>query len=222
MPRFEINELEKQESWRMFRIIGEFVEGFDVLPEFLPAVTVFGSARVGEDHPYYAIGRRLGGALAEKGYTVLTGGGLGTMEAANRGAFEHKGRSIGLNIELPHEQTPNRYTNRSLSFRYFFVRKVMLVKYSTGFFLLPGGFGTLDEAFETITLIQTRKIKPFPVVMLGKAFWGGLVDWIRDRALKEGLVSPEDLSLLRVTDDIDEAVELVEAHRRLTDASTPP
>ena len=193
---YEINELEKREAWRLFRIIGEFVEGFDVLPQFLPAVTVYGSARVQEDHPNYKLARELAQALTKEGFSVLTGGGPGIMEAANRGAKEGGGNSIGLNIELPMEQFINAYTTFGLSFRYFFVRKVMLVKYASAFFLLPGGLGTLDELFETLTLIQTKKIKPFPVVLLGTDYWAGLVDWIRERALNGGMISEEDMDLV--------------------------
>ena len=221
MSRFEINELGK-DSWRVFRILGEFVEGFDVLPEFLPAVTIYGSARTPDGHPYYELSRRLGRAMAERGFTVLTGGGPGTMEAANRGAFEIKKPSIGLNIELPREQAANRYLTLSLKFRYFFARKVMLVKYSSAFFLLAGGFGTLDEMFETITLIQTHKIKPFPVVLIGTQYWSGLINWLKGPVLGEGMISPNDLGLFHVTDDLDEAVALVEAHQRTLDSSTPP
>lgn len=206
----------------MFRIIGEFVDGFDVLPDYLPAVTVYGSARTAEDHPYYKLSMELGKALVEAGFTVITGGGPGVMESANRGAFENGGRSIGLNVELPMEQKPNPYLTLSLSFRYFFVRKVMLVKYATAFILLPGGVGTLDEFFETLTLIQTRKITPFPVVLIGKDYWGGLVDWMEERMLGEGMISPEDLDLFHVTDSVEEAVALVEKYRKKTDSSSPP
>lgn len=217
--RYEINKLEKHESWRLFRIIGEFVEGFDVLPNFLPAVTVYGSARIKEDTEYYDMARRLGGALADAGFTVITGGGPGLMESANRGAYETDGRTIGLNVELPMEQKPNPYLTLGLSFRYFFVRKVMLVKYATGFILLPGGFGTLDELFETLTLIQTRKIKPFPVILLGKKYWEGLVAWMRDRLLQDGLISPEDIDLFHVTDEVDDAVAHVKKYHEQEEAS---
>ena len=219
---YEINELEKRESWRLFRIIGEFVEGFDVLPQFLPAVTVYGSARVKEDHPYYKLARKLSQALAREGFSVLTGGGGGIMEAANRGAKEGGGNSIGLNIELPMEQVANSYITFGLSFRYFFVRKVMLVKYASAFFLLPGGLGTLDELFETLTLIQTNKIKPFPVVLLGEEYWAGLMDWIHKRVLAEGMISEEDLSLFRVTDDVEEAISLVKNYMAEEGQFSPP
>ena len=208
MNHYEINELEKREAWRLFRIIGEFVDGFDVLPQFLPAVTVYGSARLAEGHPYYDLSRRLAKALVAEGFSVLTGGGPGLMEGANRGAMEGEGRSLGLNIELPHEQNMNAYLTRGLSFRYFFVRKVMLVKYASAFFLLPGGYGTLDELFETLTLIQTKKIRPFPVILLGVEFWSGLVEWIRAEMLTRGTVAEEDLALFHLTDDVDEAVRL--------------
>jgi uncharacterized protein (TIGR00730 family) len=210
----EIDKLRKEEPWRLFRIMGEFVEGFDTLPRYVPCVTVFGSSRVPEQHPYYDLSRRLGRALGERGYTVLTGGGPGTMEAVNRGAYEAGADSIGLNIYLPREQIPNAYTTESLRFRYFFVRKVMLVKYSTAFFLLPGGYGTLDELFETLTLIQTQKVRPFPVILMGVRFWEGLLDWMRDRLLAERMISPEDLKLFHVTDALDEALALVDESRK--------
>lgn len=214
MLQFEINALRKEEPWRLFRILGEFVEGFDALPECLPAVTVYGSARVEPGSPDYERARRLGALLAERGYSVITGGGPGLMEAANRGAFERNGKSVGLNVALGREQIPNSYTTTHLHFRYFFVRKVMLVKYSSAFYVLPGGFGTLDELFECLTLIQTHKIEPFPVVLIGTEFWGGLVDWLKDQVLGRGLVAESDLRLFRVTDDIEESVRLVEDHGR--------
>ena len=198
----------------MFRIIGEFVEGFDILPNYLPAVTVYGSARISEDSPSYAQALELGQALAREGYTVITGGGGGVMESANRGAFDAGGKSIGLNVELPQEQKPNPYLTYGLSFRYFFVRKVMLVKYATGFVLLPGGFGTLDEFFETLTLIQTGKIKPFPVVLLGTEFWGGLVEWMKQHMVDRGLVGKDDLSLFLLTDEVEHAVAYINQYRK--------
>ena len=198
----EIDKLRKEEPWRLFRIMGEFVEGFDALPKYVPCVTVFGSSRVPEEHPYYQLSYRVGRELGQRGYTVLTGGGPGTMEAVNRGAYEAGAQSIGLNIWLPHEQVANRYTTESMRFRYFFVRKVMLVKYSTAFFLLPGGFGTLDELFETLTLIQTQKVRPFPVILMGVRFCEGLLNWIRSALVKERMISPEELDIFRSQLDV--------------------
>jgi uncharacterized protein (TIGR00730 family) len=222
MDAFEISALRNEEAWRLFRILGEFVEGFDTLVEFLPAVTVFGSARTREGHPEYELARRLGVMLAKRGYSVFTGGGPGIMEAANRGAFEHGGPSVGLNVALSTEQPANLYTTVQLHFRYFFVRKVMLVKYSSAFFVLPGGFGTLDELFEALTLIQTAKVEPFPVVLIGREFWSGLVDWLRAQVLGRGMMSRGDMHLFQVTDDIEEAVQVVEDHRRAHEVTSAP
>ncbi len=197
------------DSWRVLRIQGEFVAGIDSLAEVGAAVTVFGSARFAAEHPMYADARRLGRLLAEAGFGVITGGGPGLMEAANRGAFEAGGLSIGLNIELPFEQKSNPYTNLSVDFRYFFVRKTMFVKYSTGFVILPGGFGTLDEMFEALTLVQTRKIHRFPIILYGRAYWQGLLDWITTTQLGEGAVSREDLNLLIVTDSVEEVRDML-------------
>ena len=222
MNKFEIHELRKEESWRLFRIMGEFVEGFDVLPKFLPAVTIFGSSRTPEHHPYYERARELSQKLGERGYTVITGGGPGIMEGANRGGIEGGGHSIGLNINLPQEQEPNPYVTLALKFRYFFVRKVMLVKYSTAFILFPGGFGTLDELFETLTLIQTKKIRPLPVVLIGSQYWEGLTDWLTKRAVAEGMISGDEMALFQVTDDLDHAIDLVESSRFEGDMSSSP
>ena len=201
-----------RETWRLFRIMAEFVEGFETLGEVGKAVTVFGSARTKPAHPYYAQAMTCGRRLAERGYAVITGGGPGIMEAANRGCFEAGGKSVGLNIALPMEQRPNPYQNHELTFHYFFVRKVMFVKYASGFVIFPGGYGTMDELFESLTLIQTLKIKPFPVVCVGKDYWSGLVDWLRDKMLDEQAnIGAKDLDLFRVTDDVDEAVELIAA-----------
>jgi len=197
------------DSWRVLRIEGEFVAGIDALAEVGAAVSVFGSARFPADHPMQAEARRLGQLLAEAGFAVLTGGGPGLMQAANRGAFEAGGFSIGLNIELPYEQISNPYTNLSVDFRYFFVRKTMFVKYSTGFVIFPGGFGTLDELFESLTLVQTHKIHRFPIILYGKAYWQGLLDWIKDTLLKEGAIAREDLNLLIVTDSVEEARDML-------------
>ncbi len=191
----------------MFRILSEFVEGFDTLSAIRqPAVTIYGSARTREDHPDYIKAREIARRLAGHGYAIVTGGGPGIMEAGNRGAAEAGGISIGLNIDLPHEQESNPYVNLPLDFRYFFVRKVMFMKYSMAFICLPGGFGSLDEFFESITLIQTRKVKPFPIILVGSDFWGGLMDWIKDRLLKSDKIEEEDLLLFEVIDDVDEVV----------------
>ena len=192
------------DPWRVLRIQGEFVMGFNALAEVGAAVAVFGSARVSEGHPWYESARELGRRLAETGFAVITGGGPGIMEAANRGAAEGDGLSIGCNIELPFEQAGNPYSNLSINFRYFFVRKTMFVKYTEGFVIFPGGFGTLDELFEALTLVQTRKISRFPIVLYGSDYWRGMVDWIEKTMLAEGLISPEDLNLLIITDSIDE------------------
>ncbi|MEM9382261.1 MAG: TIGR00730 family Rossman fold protein [Planctomycetota bacterium] len=191
------------------RVFLEFTNGFAKLGELGRCVTVFGSARFSEDHPYYDLARRMGRRLAEAGYTVMTGGGPGIMEAANRGAQEAGGLSVGCNIRLPHEQEPNPYLDRFVEFGYFFVRKVMLVKYSQGFVMMPGGFGTLDEVFETATLIQTGKIEKFPILAMGTQFWGR-IQGFRDVALEEGTIGPDDPSLFHATDDIDEAVRIIE------------
>ena len=196
------------DPWRVLRIMGEFVDGFDVLARVGMAVTVFGSARMAEGSPYYDAARAVGRGLAERGYAVITGGGPGLMEAANRGAQEAGGLSIGCNIELPHEQAPNPYANLSIDFRYFFVRKTMFVKYSEAFVVFPGGFGTLDELFEALTLIQTAKVERFPVVLYGSEYWSGLLDWVRERALEEGMVSAGDLELIQVVDTTDEVCAL--------------
>ena len=222
MNGYEINELEKKESWRLFRIMGEFVEGFDTLPQYLPAVTVYGSARIKSDNPYFKMAKNLATELVREGFSVMTGGGPGIMEAANQGAKENNGNSIGLNIELPREQYMNPYLTDGIKFRYFFVRKVMLVKYSSAFFLLPGGFGTLDELFETLTLIQTHKIRPFPMVLMGSEFWGGLKSWLEDTLINEGVIAPEDLDLFIVTDDVEEAINVVKKSEAAKAESSPP
>ena len=207
--QYLIDELRVGETWRMFKILSEFVEGFEHLRDIDPAASVFGSARVREGDEHYRLGREVGSLLAKDGITVLTGGGPGIMEAANRGAYENGGKSVGLNIELPFEQSPNPYTTKSISFNYFFVRKVMLVKYAAAFIILPGGFGTLDELFEAITLIQTKKILPFPVVLVDSDYWGGLVNWIKSTMIDAGYISPNDTGLLRVVDTAEQAVDIV-------------
>ncbi|WP_067963109.1 LOG family protein [Nocardiopsis trehalosi] len=197
------------DPWRVMRIQSEFVEGFGLLSEVGQAVSVFGSARTRPDNPYYALGERIGARLADAGYTVITGGGPGMMEAANKGASDAGGTSIGLGIELPFEQSLNEHIDMGVTFRYFFVRKTMFVKYSQAFVVLPGGFGTLDELFEAVTLVQTGKVTRFPVVLVGTEFWGGLVDWIRGTLVAEGVVSPGDPDLMYLTDDPDEVVEII-------------
>ena len=197
------------DPWRVLRIQGEFVHGINSLAEVGAAVAVFGSARYAEDHPMYGKAREMGKALADAGFAVITGGGPGLMEATNRGAHEAGGLSIGCNIELPFEQSQNRYTDLSINFRYFFVRKTMFVKYANGFVIFPGGFGTLDELFESLTLVQTRKIKRFPIVLFGSSYWKGLLDWIENTQLAEKTISPEDLNLLVVTDSVEEARDIM-------------
>ena len=197
------------DPWRVLRIQGEFVHGINALAEVGAAVAVFGSARFDANHPHYAAARALGRALAEAGFAVITGGGPGLMEAANLGAHEAGGLSIGCNIELPFEQEQNPYSNLTINFRYFFVRKTMFVKYASGFAIFPGGFGTLDELFEALTLIQTRKISRFPIVLYDPSYWNGLLDWIKGTQLAHGTISREDLNLLVVTDSVDEIRDIM-------------
>jgi hypothetical protein len=199
----------QQDTWRMFRIMAEFVDGFEELRDCSPAVTIFGSARCGKDHSIYRKTEEIARGLVKEGFSIITGGGPGVMEAANKGAAEAGGKSVGLNIDLPFEQQANPYANRRLNFRYFFVRKVMFIKYAFGFVIMPGGFGTLDEFFEAVTLIQTDKIKPFPVVMFGSSYWKGLLTWIEDTLLADERISPEDLTLFQVVDEVDEAVAVI-------------
>ncbi|MGY2082711.1 LOG family protein [Blastococcus sp. SYSU DS0539] len=199
------------DPWRVMRITSEFVEGFGLLAELPRAVSVFGSARTPRDHPHYAAGVELGAALAQAGYAVITGGGPGAMEAANKGACDVGGMSVGLGIELPFEQELNEWVDVGISFRYFFVRKTMFVKYAQAFVILPGGFGTLDELFEALTLVQTRKVTRFPVILLGTEYWSGLLSWIRETMVAEGTISPGDLDLVTVTDDVAEAVAVIQA-----------
>ena len=203
-----------EDSWRMFRILGEFVQGFEEMADVGKAVTIFGSSRLREDHEVYAKAVDLSTRLASAGFAVVTGGGPGIMEAGNKGAFEAGGRSVGLNIALPHEQAPNPYQTASLDFTYFFVRKVMLVKYSTAFVVFPGGFGTIDELFEALTLIQTKKIKPFPVYLVGVAYWQGLIDWIKSTLVRDGTVSEHDLHLFKLVDDVEGIPEEIDRYHR--------
>jgi uncharacterized protein (TIGR00730 family) len=207
-------DFQDTDTWRTLRIMGEFVEGFDALADVGPAVSIFGSARVGRRNRYYGAARRLAAALVKEGFAIITGGGPGIMEAANRGAKEAGGLSIGCNIELPFEQGLNEYVDLGMEFRYFFVRKMMFVKYAEGFVIFPGGFGTLDELFEALTLIQTGKVEHFPVVLYGTDYWEGMMQWIRDKPLYEEKVSAEDLDLVTITSDIDEACEAITKHFR--------
>jgi len=207
---YEINDLAKEESWRMFRIIGELVEGFDNLSDVGPAVSIYGSARIRPGDRLYLQTEEIAGRLGKLGFSIITGGGPGVMEAANKGALQAGAISVGLNIDLPEGQVANAYTTRSMAFRHFFVRKVMLVKYAVAFIIMPGGLGTLDELTEILTLMQTHKIKPFPVVLFNGGYWEGFLKWLRGSVLAKGCVSEEDFSLLMVCDDPDEVIEAVE------------
>jgi hypothetical protein len=202
------------DPWRVMRIQSEFVTGFGALAEVGPAVSVFGSARTRPDHPTYELGIRVGAALVEAGYAVITGGGPGAMEAANRGALEAGGTSVGLGIELPFEAGLNEFVDLGVNFRYFFARKTMFVKYAQAFVVFPGGFGTFDELFEALTLVQTGKVTSFPVVLMGTDYWGGLIDWLRTTVLAGGKISQRDLDMLHLTDDVDEVVAVIEAALR--------
>ncbi len=207
--QYLINEMTVRDTWRTFHIMAEFVEGFEALADSHPSVSIFGSTRVKPEDECYQKAERIGQLLAENGFGVITGGGPGAMEGANKGASLAGGKSIGLNIELPLEQTPNPYTNMNLVFHYFFVRKVMFIKYAVAYVILPGGFGTMDELFESITLIQTHKIRPFPVILVGSKYWKGLLDWIKDVVLKEGKISPSDLEILQLVDEPEEIIKII-------------
>jgi len=207
---YEINDLAKEESWRMFRIIGELVEGFDKLSGIEPAVSIYGSARITADDELYVQTEEIARRLGELGFSIITGGGPGVMEAANKGALEAGVTSIGLNIDLPEEQLCNVYTTKAITFKHFFVRKVMLVKYATAFIIVPGGLGTLDELTEVLTLMQTHKIRPFPVVLFDSDFWKGFLDWLHSSVLDRGLVDEVDFNLLRICDKPDEVIETVQ------------
>ncbi len=208
------NGVQQGDTWRLFRIMAEFVEGFEMLSTIGPCVTVFGSARTRKNHPYYKMGVALGRLAARNGYGVITGGGGGIMEAANKGAAQENGISVGLNIQLPFEQVPNRYLKVMLSFRHFFCRKVMFLKYTSAVIIMPGGFGTMDEMFETLTLVQTHKVESLPLILMGKAYWQGLLKWLDASMLqRHGYVSPHDLDLIKITDDPLEAIEFVNMAR---------
>ncbi len=207
---YEINDLAKEESWRMFRILGELVEGFDRLSGIEPAVTVYGSAQLRADDELYTQTEEIAYRLGQMGFTIITGGGPGIMEAANKGAIRAGVTSVGLNIELPEGQLCNPFTTKSITFDHFFVRKVMLVKYATAFIIMPGGLGTLDELTEVLTLMQTHKIRPFPVLLFSSSYWRGLLDWLKSAVLVGGFIAESDLDLLRVCDDVSEVIEAVQ------------
>jgi uncharacterized protein (TIGR00730 family) len=210
--QYVVDALSIDESWRIFRIMAEFVEAIETLSRVKHAVSIFGSARTKPDDPYYQKAELLARLLAEKGFAVITGGGPGVMAAANKGAAEAGGQSVGMNIRLPFEQKPNPYANVSIDYKYFFTRKVMFVKYAMAYVVLPGGFGTMDELFEALTLIQTKRIKSFPVILMGSEYWKGLFDWLRKTMLRDNKISPEDLELFQIIDDPDEAVKHIQKY----------
>lgn len=210
--QYVIDALSVNESWRVFRIMAEIVEGVETLSRVHNAVTIFGSARVKPDDLYYQQTEKLAGLLVKEGFSVITGGGPGIMEAANKGAAEAGGQSVGMNIKLPFEQKPNPYANIHIEYKYFFVRKVMFIKYAVAYVIMPGGFGTMDEFFEALTLIQTRKTKPFPVILMGRPYWQGLIDWLKDRMLAEGKILPADMDLIQVMDEPEDVVKLIKKY----------
>ncbi len=208
--QFVIDDFTLGESWRIFRIMGEFVDGIEALHDLGPAVSIFGSARTSSDDPVCKTAEEIAALFAAKNFAVITGGGGGVMEAANKGAIRSGGKSVGLNIKLPFEQKPNEYANVQIEFRYFFVRKVMFMKYASAYVALPGGFGTLDEIFEVLTLVQTKRIKPFPIILVGSAYWQGLFDWIKTQMRDTHRISPEDLDLVQIMDDPKDIVKAVQ------------
>jgi uncharacterized protein (TIGR00730 family) len=210
--QFVVDALSIEESWRIFRIMAEFVEAIETLSQVKRAVSIFGSARTKPGDPYYQKAELLARLLAQKGFSVITGGGPGIMEAANKGAAEAGGRSVGMNIRLPFEQKPNPYANISIDYKYFFTRKVMFVKYAMAYVVMPGGFGTIDELFEALTLIQTKRIKSFPVILMGSEYWKGLLDWLRKTMLHDNKISQEDLELFQIIDDPEEAVKHIQKY----------
>lgn len=207
--QYVIDAMDIRDIWRMFRIMAEFVDGFEALSDIYPAVSIFGSARTEPGSPVYQKTETIARLFAQEGFSIITGGGGGIMEAANKGAAEAKGKSIGLNIKLPFEQQPNPYANIKLDFKYFFIRKVLLIKYSVAYIIMPGGFGTLDKLSEALTLIQTKRIKCFPLVLVGKDYWGGLIEWFKERLVESGTISPEDLSIFQIVEEPEEIVRWV-------------
>jgi uncharacterized protein (TIGR00730 family) len=211
-----IEDLRKSETWRVFRIQSELVEGFESLFDIGPAVTIFGSSRLREDSYYYHQAIKVGKMLSEVGFSVITGGGPGIMEAANKGAkMGSRGKSVGLNIEIPQEQYPNKYLDLSISFRYFFVRKLMFIKYAIAFVIFPGGFGTMDELFEALTLVQTHKIESFPIILFGREYWKGLIDWMKNTLVHQGTISREDFAFFQIVDTPEEVCKLLKEHYRV-------
>lgn len=207
--QYIVDDLTVQDSWRMFNILAEFVDGFDIMPEVHPAVTIFGSSRTGRRSATYKATQNLAHLLVENGFNVISGGGPGVMEAANKGAAEAGGKSVGLHIHLPNEQQPNKYANMRLDFKYFFIRKVMFVKYAVAYIIMPGGYGTLDELFESLTLIQTERIRSFPVILMDSQYWEGLIDWMKDILLKAKAISESDLDIFSVVDTPEEAISII-------------
>jgi uncharacterized protein (TIGR00730 family) len=207
--QYVIDDFKLGESWRLFRILGEFVEGVESLHDLGPAVSIFGSARIAPEDPYYQKAEQIAALFAKNGFSVITGGGPGIMEAANKGAAGAGGRSVGLNIKLPFEEAPNPYANLSINFKYFFIRKVMFIKYASAYIVLPGGFGTMDEVFEVLTLIQTQRIKPFPVILVGSDYWSGLLEWIAARLRDTKMICDRDIDIVQVIDDPEQVVAMV-------------
>jgi uncharacterized protein (TIGR00730 family) len=207
--QYLIDDFKVQDSWRLFHILSEFVDGFETMAKVYPAVSIFGSARSQPKSPAYKMTEKIAASLVKNGFNIISGGGPGIMEAANKGAAEAGGKSVGLNIQLPFEQKPNNYANVRLDFRYFFIRRVMFVKYAVAYIIMPGGFGTLDELFEAITLIQTKKIRTFPVIMMDSNYWKGLIDWIKNTMVKEKNISESDMDIFQLVDDPEEAVKII-------------
>ncbi|MBP7232983.1 MAG: TIGR00730 family Rossman fold protein [Syntrophaceae bacterium] len=210
--QYLVDELSKEESWRIFRIMAEFVESIEVLSNLHHAVTIFGSARVKPGEPFYQTAEKLGQLLAQNGFSVITGGGPGIMEAGNKGAAEAGGQSVGMNIKLPFEQRPNPYANLQLDYKYFFIRKVMFVKYAMAYIILPGGYGTMDEFFEALTLIQTKRMKSFPVILMGRDYWQGLLDWLKNTMLQNGMILPSDIEMIQMIDDPEDVVKHIKKY----------
>lgn len=210
--QYLIDELSREESWRIFRIMAEFVDSIEDLSRVQNGVTIFGSARVKPGDPYYQMAEKLGKLLVQNGFSVITGGGPGIMEAANKGAAEAGGRSVGMNIKLPFEQKPNPYANLQIDYKYFFIRKVMFVKYAVAYIILPGGYGTMDEFFEALTLIQTKRVKSFPVIVMGREYWQGLLDWLKSTMLRKNMIQPFDIEMIQIIDEPEEVVKHIQKY----------